>query len=280
MVREPKWYQYVSVGLEGKGTIHLPNSKYQSDEETYVDQIVIVWGNKDVPQPTRLDPGMFNFPFQFTIPADCPPTYNGCYGKIHYRLYGIVSSQVNQYMIETTLIINYLLDFNLQPHLLLPVERVCVIDVYPMCCFCCKSGEAEITFKMQKTGFCVGQQIQVTFEYRNGGSCPITVCIDVNQKSVYVDRGRRDELKFEYRVKRSSHQIPASGYGTSSVEIDLHSVAPAIAIDTRIFKVTYNVSFMVVESHRMLMENAGMYSIPTPVPPQVIVPITFGNVPF
>lgn len=177
VVMESKFYQYAGVGLKGKGKVHwtemvsrgnysrrygmgndtLTDTIHYSDEETYVDMIIIVWGNKEAPQPTKLEPGTFTFPFQFTIPADCPPMYNTHTGQISYQLYGIITSQVNQYKIDTPLILNHLIDLNKQSNLLQPFEKANVKDMTLCCCY--KSNEAAvITFKMPRTGFCVIQE--------------------------------------------------------------------------------------------------------------------------
>ena len=152
VVREPKWYQYVGVGLEGKGRVRWTETHSTSrggdgrtitysDNETYVDLIFIVWGNKEAPQPTKLDPGTSTFPFQFTIPPNCPPTFDSQTGRIHYRLYGVISSQLNQYKIETPLTVNCMIDLNQQPNLLQPVEQSTEKDITVCCC----SGAAHIT---------------------------------------------------------------------------------------------------------------------------------------
>ena len=149
----------MGVGLEGKGNVRWTESHTTgtgddrrtetttySDNETYVDLIFIVWGNKEAPQPTRIDPGTFNFPFKFTIPLNCPPTFTTQTGQINYQLYGVISSQVKQYKIETPLTLNCLIDLNQQPNLLQPVQQSTVKDITLCCCF--KSGAAHITFKM------------------------------------------------------------------------------------------------------------------------------------
>ena len=77
MVRESKWYQYVGVGLKGKGKVSWietytegsgSNQRTYSTErysyESYVDEVVIVWGDREAPEPTKLEPGTFSFPFQ------------------------------------------------------------------------------------------------------------------------------------------------------------------------------------------------------------------------
>lgn len=50
-------------------------------EETYIDNQVTVWHCKE---SDKLNPGVHRFPFLFTIPEDCPPSYEGATGFIRY----------------------------------------------------------------------------------------------------------------------------------------------------------------------------------------------------
>ena len=80
---EPKWYHYVAVCLHGKGKVRWTGSHYE--DETYADLSVAVWGNKEAPQPTKIDSGTFDFLFELAIPAQCPPTFNTFTGDIEYK---------------------------------------------------------------------------------------------------------------------------------------------------------------------------------------------------
>ena len=279
VVTEPKWYQYVGVAFEGKGRVHWTethttgtgdnrrtHTTHYSDNETFADLLVIVWGNKEAPQPTRLDPGTFNFPFQFTIPSNCPPTFSTHTGQINYKLYGVVSSQVNEYKIETPLTVNCFTDLNQQPHLLQPVEQSTVKTI-TVCC-CCKSGEAEITFKMPRTGFCIVQErIPVTFECRNGSSRQISVRVEVAQNIVYNARGHT--RPGGETIGNYACQIPASENDTKSVEFDLPA-SIQLAFTSRIINVAHSVKLWVTHSL-----DFGFLAAPP-----IAVPVTIGNVPF
>ena len=103
------WSERVTVG---SGSNRRTVTRKYSAEETYVNIDVIIWGSKKVSQPTKIDSGTSSFPFEFTIPPDCPPTFSTVTGKNTYQLFGIVSSQVNEYKIETPLVIRNVLDLN------------------------------------------------------------------------------------------------------------------------------------------------------------------------
>ena len=267
------------MGLEGKGNVRWTEShttgtgdsqrtEYYtySDSETYVDLIVIAWGRKDAPQPTRIDPGTFNFPFKFTIPPNCPPTFTSQKGQINYNLYGVISSQVNQYKIETPLTLNRLIDLNQQPNLLQPVEQSTVKDITLFCCL--KRGAVNITFKMPRTGFCVGQErIPVTFEYRNGSSREISMRVELTQNTVYSASGHTKHSS--ETISNFACQIRPSQNETKSIEFDL---PPTIQMpfSSRIINVAHSINVWVTHSLDFMFL-AG---------PSIFAPIAIGNVPF
>jgi hypothetical protein len=228
---EPKWYQYVAVHLEGKGSVHWTEShstgtgddrrtetRHYSANETYADLSIVVWGNKEAPQPIKIDAGTFNFPFELTIPPQSPPTLEKFIGNIKYKLYGIISSQVREYKIETPLVISSLMDLNQQPHLLEPINQSSVKNI--TVCWCCNAGEAQLTLTMPKAGFCVKQErIPVTVECKNGSSRQITARVDVGQTIEYKARGSHNR---DYnKIGNFSFQVPPSSSDTKSVEFDL-----------------------------------------------------------
>ena len=277
---EPKWYQYVAVHLDGKGRVQWTEShttgmgddsrtetEYYSANETYADLLVVVWGNKEAPQPVRVDPGTFHFPFQLTIPPQCPPTFKTFTGNIEYKLFGIVASQVSEYKIETPLIISTLIDLNQQPHLQEPINKSAVKNV-TVCC-CCNAGEAQLTLTMPKTGFCVVQEhIPVTFECRNGSSRRITVRVEVAQSIVYNARGHHEHGG--NIIGNFSCQIQPSGSDTKSVEFDL---PPSIILGfaTEIITVSHSVKMWITHSL-----DVGVWF----GAPPISVPVVIGNVPF
>ena len=276
---EPKWYRYVAVRLEGKGRVHWietetyrsgdnqhTSASYYSADETYADLLVIVWGDREAPQPTKIDPGTFTFPFELTIPPQCPPTFKTFTGNIEYKLYGIVSSQVSKYKIEMPLIVSVLIDLNQQPHLLEPIDQSAVKNII-VCC-CCYTGEAQLTLMMPKTGFCIVQErIPVTLECRNGSFRQITARVEVVQTIVYNARGHHKSCND--KIGDASMQIPPSGSNTTSVEFDL---PPSVILGFAAQIITVSHSLRVWIDYSL---DAFALTRPT-----ISVPLVIGNVPF
>ena len=281
VLREPKWYQYAAVSLQGKGkvswsethTVRRGNysvleTKHYSDKETYVDMFVVIWGDKNAPQPTKVNSGTSNFPFQFTIPAQCPPTFNGQRdtGKIAYQLFGIIASQTNEYKIETPLVVRTLVDLNLQPHLLQPFNQSQTKSIIKCCCR--DAGEAEVTFKMPQTGFCIKKdQIPITIECRNGSSEEVSLVVKFSQTTTYKAKGQTKTE--EGYVDIFSCDVPAMTSDTKSANPNIpQSTYLKLGFKSKIIVLSHSVSLWV--THASVCELSS---------PTIETPVVIGNVP-
>lgn len=277
---EPKWYQYVAVHLLGEGKVHWTvrctsgtrdnrrtETVHYSADETHADVSVVVWGNKEALQPTKIDPGTFNFPFQLTLPSHCPPTLKNIIGNIEYKLLGIVSSQVNEYKIETPLVVGTVIDLNKQPNLLLPVDQSAVVNITTFCC--CNAGEAYLTLKVPKTGFCIARErIPVTLECRNGSTQQISAVVEVAQSVDCNNRGIHHK-ELNETIGSFSFQIQPSGYETKTIEFD---VPPSIALGF--------VTELITLSHSVRVWVDYSVKIGEDIKPPISIPVVIGNVPF
>ena len=191
VLRQPASYKYISVTLKGKAKVKWTETRTSgagedqqtetieySEKEKYVDQSVVVWGNKDASQPSDIDSGTFNFPFQFTIPSNCPPSFKTDVGEIKYRLVGEISKTGKDHKVKTSLIMSSCVDLNKQPELSQPVNKSTTKEITTCCCF--SAGETEITLNMPRTGFCVVKdRIPITVECRNGSTKVITLRVEL-----------------------------------------------------------------------------------------------------
>lgn len=279
VLSKPEWYQYVALKLKGKGKVHWTESRTigagqnqrieivnYSEKEEYVDLSNVVWGNMQAPQPANIDPGTVNFPFQLTIPKHCPPTFKTETGKIKYRLVGIVSSKEKEYKVKTSLVVGSLIDLNLQPNLLQPVNKSTTKEIVSCCCF--NNGEAEITFNIPKSGFCiVKDHIPVTVEYTNGSSKVITLRVEVAQRVVYSADGQKKSENDT--IGSFSHEVQATESDTKSFEFELPPTI-LLGFSSRIITVAHSVRLWV--DHWW---DLGGFS---EAEPPISVPVVIGNV--
>lgn len=57
----------------------------KNDGATYVDDQVVVWSKEDHPTG-ELQAGEHHFPFQFQLPPNCPPSFEGRFGQVRYEV--------------------------------------------------------------------------------------------------------------------------------------------------------------------------------------------------
>ena len=283
VLRETKWYQYVAVSLKGSGRIYRPNNKmhigsaqyynYDRSTDTYglITVLTVIWGSQNSTQPTKLDPRTYTFPFQFTIPPSCPPTFSGVTGDITHSLLGIVSSQVSTYNVETPIIIANLVDLNLRPNILQPVTQSMVKKMTTY--FCCSAGETEVTIKMPQTGFCiVHDHIPVTVECRNSTSRQISLRLKIVQSIIYnydIILARSNDTRpgnDSVTIHSYGWSISPSQSDTKSVKFDLPS-SIVLGFTSQIVVVSHYVSLSVRYRHQ---------ANPAAV---ISIPIVIGNVP-
>ena len=166
------------------------------------------------------------------------------------------------------LVISALIDLNQQPNLLQPVDQSATKNV--TVCFCFNTGEAQLSLKIPKSGFCVVQEhIPVTFECRNGSSQQITVRVEVTQSIFYNARGTHRSVSEP--IGNFSCQIQPSGSDTKSVEYD---PPPSIILGftTQILTVSHSVNLWISHSWELF---GGVFATPL-----ISVPVVVGNVPF
>lgn len=182
---------------ESHGTGDDRRTATYRNHETYVDLTVVVWGDRNTPQPSKLDAGVYSFPFQFTFPPECPPTFNATHRSIKYSLSAFLSNKVNQYKIETPITVGSVVDLNLHHNVLEPVDLISRKDVKKFCCL--SAGLAEISMKTPRTGYCVSNdRIPVTVDCTNGSSRQVVLRVEVAQTILY---------RAHAHTKTSSHTL-------------------------------------------------------------------------
>ena len=278
ILTEPKCYKYIEVALKGKGKVKWTETRTTgagedqqteeieySEKEEYADVSVVVWGDKDASEPTDIDAGTFNFPFELTIPSKCPPIFETDVGKIKYKLVGKISKPGDDEKVKTKLVVSSLVDLNQQPELSQDVEKSTTEDITTCCCI--SAGETEINFKMPRTGFCVVKDhIPVTVECRNGSSKVITVRLELLQKILYeADHHRKYDNK---TVGNFSLEVQPSESETKSFEFELPS-SIVLGFSGKIVKVSHSVRLWLDHSWNL----SGIFE-----DPPISVPVVIGNV--
>ena len=78
---EAKSYHFIIVGLHGSALTTVASRS--GSTETYVKHTTVLWNHQQSPNGI-IGPGTFEFDFQFTLPVNCPGSFEGRGGHINY----------------------------------------------------------------------------------------------------------------------------------------------------------------------------------------------------
>lgn len=147
------WVERYSSGTgKNKRTV----TKHFDSDEQYFDHSVYLFGANKA-ETHYLPKGVHTFPFEFSVPAGCPTTYEGSIGRV--RSY--VSATLEKLWIAdiSTLkpftVINPL-DLNTDPR---AMEKSEAFNEATLCCLCCKSGPLGVELSVENTGYVSGDAI-------------------------------------------------------------------------------------------------------------------------
>lgn len=181
-----------SEGPEGED-ISFHSTPYQ--QKTCLNERAIVWSSGSSSHNT-LGPGKHIFPFQFTLPQNCPPSYrNVCtatLAQIYYYVQGYVKYRGDTYKSTDEIYIKVvqLVDIN-KPEFQTAIHRT---ERKIVGCLCCPSGEVEATLFLPCTGFCVGHNILLTIKVENNSSRSAVLTVKVIQAICLSNR------RFKFRI--------------------------------------------------------------------------------
>uniref|UniRef100_A0A1I7SAY8 Arrestin_C domain-containing protein n=1 Tax=Bursaphelenchus xylophilus TaxID=6326 RepID=A0A1I7SAY8_BURXY len=156
---------YVSESYRHEGKLHTENVLYSS-EIMYVKESKCVWAPP--PGQKHLPVGEMRFPFQFHIPPNAPPTFEGSFGFIRYFIKAKIDRPWridNRHQVGFTVLPHF--DLNSLPYSGYPLLRDSHQEI-GCCCF--KHGRLMIRLIVQKSGFVPGELIPVRVEIQNHAS--------------------------------------------------------------------------------------------------------------
>ena len=177
-IDEGKSYRLIEVGLTGSGKIkwtegHGEESETHRATEDYVNQNLTLWG-ADLEADT-LAAGHHEFPFAFSIPESCPPSWEAELGSsstadawIRYVLTGRISTRgalKADHTVEQRVRISRVT--RLTSTATKPVRREVEGSE---CCLCCVSGPIVLAAELPRSGFMAGERIPLDAEVENGSS--------------------------------------------------------------------------------------------------------------
>jgi hypothetical protein len=181
-IDEGKSYRLIEVALSGSGKVkwtegHGEESETHRATEDYVNQSVILWGEELEKEhgDGTLPAGRHEFPFAFSIPESCTPSWEAGLGAssgadawVRYVLTGRITTRGALKADHTTeQRVRIAREVRVTPTASEPVRH----EVQGSeCCLCCVSGPVVLAAELPSSGFTMGERIQLSTEVENGSS--------------------------------------------------------------------------------------------------------------
>ena len=270
---EVKSYKFIQIRLYGHAHVHWTERHSRGSNRTeiinytgneaYVDLTAVLWKSEQTPKG-KIGPGSFRFPFQFTIPPNCPSSYHGSVGYIQYYLAGHIGTGLFKFdrHINAPIQVCKIININ-KPQLLAPVHQT----VYKQVGFlCCASGNIDLTINLPRSGFCInGDRIPLSVAVENGSGRRIMMRAEISKHITYSVKGNH-RYNQSVIAQASSEAILPHSSNTWSPENFIMPVVETSLTTSRMISIKYILKVWAV--------------VPLAFNPSVVIPITLGNVPY
>jgi sporulation-control protein spo0M len=202
----PKDYDRIVVKLYGRADVQWTegsgdNSTTYSNNVTYIKQRYILWSKENSPVG-ELPMGEHTFPFQYQLPQNIPPSFEGIVGRVRYE-------------IRAKVVRIGLLKANHRASTFLAVRehaelmRLCVEP--QMCdkssrvsCLCFNFGSINMTCNVPRTGFSPGDAIPLSAHIENLTTKIIYIQALLKRYDIYIARGgNKNRPRKQYRLVNS-----------------------------------------------------------------------------
>ncbi|CAD5213397.1 unnamed protein product [Bursaphelenchus okinawaensis] len=183
---------YVSESYRHDNKTHTENVLYQS-EVFYANDNKCLWAPP--PGQKHLPVGEMRFRFQFPIPTNAPPTFEGTYGFIRYFIKVKIDRPWridNRHQIGFTVLPHF--DLNSVPYSGYPLLRENHKEI-GCCCF--KHGRLMVRLIVPKSGFVPGELIPIRVEIQNHATKGVKkISTQVNQIQHFTADRRSNRILF------------------------------------------------------------------------------------
>ena len=274
---EAKSFNYVQIGLFGSSYVHWSEShstgtgdnsrtetRYYSSTETYIEQTSVVWSKEQSPTGT-IGPGSYEYQFQFNLPDTCPTSFESTYGRIRYLVQGKIGTGFLKFdhRVEAPIQVTHVVDINQQLSLFEPVRQSKKKQVG---CWCCVSGDIELTAETTRTGYCInGDTVPLSVTIENGSGRTITIRASIVKTGRYYAQGHQQSTSSPVAIVNSTPIQPRTTTGVELAALQVPATEPTISIPSNL-KLNYELHVTAV--------------IPWALNLTVAIPLVLGNVPY
>ncbi|BFZ01767.1 hypothetical protein BsWGS_04806 [Bradybaena similaris] len=165
------WSEVENVGHRG-GRQRVEAVEHTAEEEYFQFRFEL-WPDEQASDDANnsLGAGQYSFPFEFQLPSDLPPSFEGAFGHIRYWIKATIDEPWkfdNHTKRAFTVIPN--MDINQQPGIATPIEYRG--ELRTGCC-CLPSGKYKGSLSTTRKGFVPGSEIGLSCEIENltGSTC-------------------------------------------------------------------------------------------------------------
>jgi len=143
--------------------------------ECYIGLVITLWGKPEGASgddPT-MQPGSYEFPFSFTLPLQCPSSFEGQYGHIRYICKAVIDRPWrfdHKCLVPFTVV--SLVDLNREPTAMQPIIDT---KTKTLGCGCCISGTLECSVNIPRSGFVPGESFPINMEIHNKSRTEVDV---------------------------------------------------------------------------------------------------------
>ena len=270
---EPKSYKLIQIRLYGHAHVHWTESHPRGNNtteiinytgnETHVDLTAVLWKSEQAPKG-KIGPGSFRFPFQFTIPPNCPSSYHGSVGYIQYYVTGHIGTGLFKFdrRINVPIQICQIININ-KPQLLAPVRQTVNKQIG---CLCCVSGHIDFTINLPRSGFCInGDRVPLSVAVENGSGRRITMRAEISKQTTYTVKGNHRFNRSIIAQASSQVILPRSSQTWSPENFIMPAVETSLTT-SRMISIKYTLRVWAV--------------VPFAFNPSLTIPIVLGNVPY
>ena len=230
---EPRNYKKIAVYLKGHGKVSWSETTM---EETYTLQESVVWENSHSSDGV-LPTGRHTFPFQFTIPTNCPSSFRDSIGKIEYSIAGKISSKssfqkdhVIRYLINVSGFVNTRCGIAQEPVLHAKEKRLGMS--------CSPQGRINYFVSLPRTLFCVGEDIQTEIRVENESGRRVRIKVSLIERINYIISHKQKHSKHVIMVQKSTSLQPHRTSYWDSENFLVPAIRPAI-VGSNIIKSEY-----------------------------------------
>jgi hypothetical protein len=187
--------------VEGTGSVEWTEAGTKTvrrftGEERYVNYETYLFGEKDNSDSLEVPVGIHTYKFRCQLPPNAPYTVDGKFGNVRYKVDTKLDISWSLCDLHTKIpfTVARTEDLNIYPDLKVPRE---IEKEKKFCWPICKSSPLKIKIRLPKSGYAVGENIQIFIDYENLSNYSVVntaISLIMKEKFVCSDPVTKDKV--------------------------------------------------------------------------------------